>query len=395
MARRYATLATSGPENGRMVKRRGLGALLVGSIIGCTQLVGGRNSTGTALEVASSTGGRPPSHVVLIAIDGTRWQEVFRGTDPILAEAAGIADRQEARELVPNIQSLAERGIALGDDDAPVEASGPNFISLPGYTEILSGRPSRCQENACDERPEHTLADSFREAGAATAEVAVFASWDRVEHAATHEPGSILVSTGRTHGENRKLLADDPALGPLLKAGEEAAPNPGHDDYRPDAQTAALATAFLSERRPRFVFIALGDTDEYAHSGDYAAYLAALRHADKMVGDVISLAAEWESQGEGTLIMVTTDHGREAAFRAHGRAYPESARTWLVGAGGGLSKNVIRRGARHRLADIAPTIETAVRITPRADDDEALPVIAFSADPGPLGIERGALARNR
>jgi hypothetical protein len=364
-----------------MMKTRWFG-LLAAMIGGCSGFATSHGHRDMTWAEVRGEGGAPPIHVVLIAIDGTRWQEIFRGTDAVLAKEAGV-ERETPEALSPNIHALAAAGISLGNDDQPFEASGPNFISLPGYTEMLTGHAAACQENDCDERPAHTLLDSFRDAGAGTDEVAMITSWERIDNVATRESASVVVSAGRNRSENAERIRDDPALASLLDEGAAAEPDPGHGDYRPDRYTAALATAFLSERRPRFLFVSLGDTDEYGHDGDYAGYLAALRRADRLVGEVMATTARWQAQGEQTMILVTTDHGREAAFRAHGRAHPESARSWLVGAGAGLSNHSLRRGERRHLADIAPTIERAVRIVPRANDETGVPLIGFLSGAGP------------
>ncbi len=252
---------------------------------------------------------------------------------------------------------------ALGDDDSPYEASGPNFISLPGYTEMLSGQPALCQENECVFRPLYTVADSFRDAGASRDEVAVIASWEKLETVASHDASSIVVTTGRSHGATRDLLRTDAELATLLDEGEHADPAPGHDDYRPDRYTAEIATRYLALRRPRFLFVALGDTDEYGHQGDYDAYLDALRRADRTVGEIMRITDAWAREGDDTVILVTADHGRAKNFLDHGRDYPESRRTWLIGAG--REFHPAARGGR--LADIAPAIEGWAGIAPPSE----------------------------
>ncbi len=358
---------------------RMLGLLAATTMGGCSELALPQRFADLTWVDVRGEGGAPPVHVVLVAIDGTRWQEVFRGTDDALADAS--LAHASPDELLPNLRALAAAGIALGDDDRPFEASGPNFISLPGYTEMLTGHEARCQENDCDERPLHTLLDSFRDAGALQGDVALITSWDKIERIATRDPESIVVSAGRSGGENLGAFRASPELAALLDEGAAVGPEPGRDGYRPDRYTAALATAFFEKRRPRFLFVSLGDTDEYAHNGDYGRYIGALKRADRMVGEMKAIADGWEEWGERTMILVTTDHGREAHFRAHGRAYPESARAWLVGAGGGLSSRGLRRGERRHLADIAPTIERAMHIASRTNDETGMPLMPALAEP--------------
>lgn len=43
-------------------------------------------------------------------------------------------------------------------------------------------------------------------------------------------------------------------------------------------------SGYLRQVEPSFLFLGLGDTDEYAHRNDYRGYLRALGHADHVVG---------------------------------------------------------------------------------------------------------------
>src|SRR5262245_34502845 len=76
--------------------------------------------------------------VVLVAIDGVRWHEVFEGVDPALADRYGLtrSERLDAESLTPNLHRLMTReGAAIGapGEGPEMVASGPNFMSLPGY----------------------------------------------------------------------------------------------------------------------------------------------------------------------------------------------------------------------------------------------------------------------
>src|SRR5262249_33742599 len=148
-----------------------------------------------------------------------------------------------------------ERGAFVG---APgfgrMAASGPNYISLPGYNELLSGRPSiGCTTNDC---PRTTLPTILDEARAVGAKVAAFSSWERLANATSVTAGAFYVSCGRDGDSN-------------------ISPWPGVADYRPDHITANLALSYYEAEAPDVFFLGLGDPDEYAHRGDYARYLNA------------------------------------------------------------------------------------------------------------------------
>jgi arylsulfatase A-like enzyme len=105
------------------------------------------------------------------------------------------------------------------------------------------------------------------------------------------------------------------------------------------------------------MFLGLGEPDEYAHKGDYPGYLASLRAADATVGELFAVLGRMGNRGERTTVIVTADHGRGRDYRVHGRAFPESARVWLVAAGGGIEARGLAQAMHpHRLADVAPTV---------------------------------------
>jgi hypothetical protein len=310
------------------------------------------------------------THVILVALDGVRPQEVFHGVDPKRSDV-----RMSAAELLPNLTRLGERGVRLGEpgSDVTFEASGPNFISLPGYQELLSGSPSTCKRNDCVDRPSHTLVDRYLEAGAGPEDLAIISSWETIERALSERAAAgAFVSVGRNGGSAHRTSGLEDELRKLLEEGRDVDASPGHGDYRPDARTIEVAVETIRRREPAFSFVGLGDTDEYAHADNYAGYLAALGSADDLLGELAALADEWTARGEPTTIVVTTDHGRSDGFTSHGSDHPESRAIWLVGAGPGLG--ALRGG---RLSDVAPALATIVGLAPRAPLD-GTPMLAAS-----------------
>lgn len=283
-----------------------------------------------------------PSPVVLVTIDGARWQEIFDGVDA--GRIAPPRPTRSARELMPALHGLVrDRGAIVGADArAAIRATGPNFVSLPGYTEILSGRaPLGCRDNDCPQARVPTFLDDAASVGL---RVAAFASWERLGRAVTARPGSFLVSAGR-------------------EMGDTTHPWPGSGDYRPDVRTAALALDYLEREQPDVLFLALGDSDEHAHHGDYDGYLRALEQADGVIRRLLAVLDAMGERGRATHVFVTADHGRARDFRSHGGFAPESSRVWLVAAGPRIRPRGVSRSPRERhLADVAPTVEAVLGV---------------------------------
>ncbi|HTB76964.1 MAG TPA: alkaline phosphatase family protein [Polyangiaceae bacterium] len=302
--------------------------------------------------------------VVLVVLDGVRWQEVFGGVDPTLAASHRAGPVVGARSLLPSLYAaLDARGAAFG---APgygvISASGPNFVSLPGYTEIFGGRaPAACQDNDCAGASGPTIVDALRDRARADSDVAVIASWAPIGRAATRAPSRIVLSAGRKDVEGASFLEDEPSTRAVLDEGARADPRPGHDAFRPDRYTAELALRYLETRRPSFLFVGLGEPDEYAHEDDYRGYLASLRAADDFFGRLFAALDRMGERGRRSLVLVTADHGRARDYRDHGAGLPESARVWLLALGGPVhARGFVQAPHSRRLSDVAPTIRQVV-----------------------------------
>jgi hypothetical protein len=301
------------------------------------------------------------------------------------------AKGEGARDLLPNLYSALEtRGAVIGapGHGKAIAASGPNFVSMPGYTEIFEGRaPAGCQDNACDGTQASTIVDEVRHRATADSQVAVFASWERIRSAATRDPASIVLSAGRADVHGAAFLARDLELRDLLERGAASDPYPGSDGFRPDRYTAALALRYLEATRPAFLFVGLGEPDEYAHRGDYVGYLGALRAADHFVGELFATLDRLGERGRSTLVLLTADHGRARDYREHGGQYPESARVWLAAFGGPVrARGFAEAPEPRRLADVAPTIRAVLDLDTKGDGPSGgIPLSELFDDADPRG----------
>ena len=309
---------------------------------------------------------RSESAVVLVVLDGVRWQEIFNGIDPAMARQRRMTGGEaDPRSLMPNLHRLIESdGLAIGapGHGGEISATGPQFISLPGYIEIFAGKPDfGCYRNDCAPAPARTVADQVEDASGVD-DVALVASWPNIARAASAVPGFALTA-GRKLVAREDTLRGDPATARLLDQGARASAFPGDGEYRPDSFTKPIALRVLASARPRFLFVGLGDADEYAHRNDYRGYLGALRSSDEFLGALTETLHSMGSRGRHTTVLVTTDHGRAYNFMDHGPASPESGRVWLVAAGPDVrGRGLVAAGRHHTLSDVAPTVRALLGI---------------------------------
>lgn len=294
--------------------------------------------------------------VVLVTIDGVRWQDVFVGTEPARSGAPFVP----AAALVPNLHAwTTAHGLRIGGAPAPcgtVHTAGKSNVSLPGYLEIFTGRPTRCLDNECSGAAFTVLDQAVR---AGVPGVASVVSWQPLARAAT------------------SARADTPVF---VSTGPAA--------HRPDAETSAIALDLLRREHPAFLHVGLGDPDEYGHADDYPGYLRALQAADTFVGDVAKVL---ESQGEldRTTVIVTPEHGRESGFKEHGALYPESGRTFVFAFGARVEHHgdeVVCPRGDITLLDIAATVRALLGLVADPSDDAGRPIAPVVAVP-PAEVE--------
>jgi hypothetical protein len=298
---------------------------------------------------------RPAPRVVLVTIDGARWQDVFGGGDPALADERVLGAWADPIDLLPRLHGLAASGVAFGDDAEGcgiVRTHGSSNLSLPGYLELLGGRSTRCHWNGCERTDLPSILDDAERAGIPSASIA---SWEVLERAASDGTSGAFVAAGA------RAWSPPPAKGNLetmLASAARVGPFPGtvRTAYRPDSATRAIALEYLRSASPRLLHVGLGDTDEWAHRGNYVGYLRALHEADAFVGEIIDALQE-KGARDATTILVTTDHGRGRDFREHGPSRPESGRVFLFAAGPRVAEPGTRCASRDiELPDVGATI---------------------------------------
>lgn len=318
-----------------------------------------------AVRAPAATEARPGTEaVVLVTIDGVRWQEIFGGVDRALAASEKLppAPDATARALLPNLHRLFfDEGVALGDParGGGIAGGARWHVSMPGYVQIATGASTDCADNDCKPALGETIADAVT-ATASDNAAAVFGSWSEIARAAAAHPERLFVQTGAAPGQPGRPLH-------------------GGGAYLPDRVTAAQALDHLREKRPRFLWVALGDTDEWAHAGSYTAYLDALREADRFVGELVTTLGSMGDRGAHTAIFVTADHGRDPGFRDHGG--PASSAVWLLARGPTIApRGVIATARRRQLRDVAPTLRALLGLPQRACSACGEPIEEILAD---------------
>ncbi len=205
-------------------------------------------------------------------------------------------------------------------------------FSYPGYAEILTGAAHDDAIDSNDNRryPYLTVLEFLRDRlDLAPREVAVFASWETFRWIASHEADSVHVNAGY-----EPYVTSDPAVSALSRAQFDALTP--WDSARHDAFTVDFAMDYLRRERPRVLYVALDETDDWAHDRNYERVLDALHRVD---GELEALWTWLQTDPEyrdRTALLITVDHGRGLTpedWSTHGRDVAGAEHTWLAAAG--------------------------------------------------------------
>jgi hypothetical protein len=286
-------------------------------------------------------------NIVLITTDGMRWQEVFRGAEESLLnkENGGVRDTNTVRErfwrpapearreaLFPSLWKLvSQQGQIFGNQDkgSVVKVMNGRNFSYPGYNEFLTGIPDpRIISNARLPNPNTNVFEFLNRRPAFHNRVSAVVNWDVIAWVLNAGRSRIPCWTG--------LLM--PSNAPAIRVPawvEESFPRmtPIWKDVILDGFTAGVALDHVRTAKPRALYVAFGETDEWAHDGRYDLYLATAHNVDRFIGQLWDLMQSMPEYRGRTSFVITSDHGRGVSpvrWKNHGAEIEESGAVWVA-----------------------------------------------------------------
>lgn len=312
------------------------------------------------------------ANVLIVTMDGMRWQELFGGlqSDYISKAAGGVSDAAaldtrfggataEARRerLMPFFwTAVARRGQVFGDPAHGSVARVTNglWFSYPGYNEILSGfADPRVDSNDKVLNPNVTVLEWLNRRRGFEGRVAAFASWELLPW---------IVNAGRSgvHANGDGPPVTQPKTDRDRLLNDVAADLPPYwGATRFDAATGFGALEYLRTHRPRVLYVMLGETDEWAHQRRYDLYLDAAARNDRFIRRLWETAQSMPQYAGRTALIVSTDHGRGETvtdWPDHGRKVPAAERIWIAVMGPGVPALGLRTGGNVTQSQIAATV---------------------------------------
>lgn len=320
--------------------------------------------------------------VVLITLDGLRWQELFTGADPLLVankeyvndttglkdefRKEGVSERREA--LMPFIwTNVAEMGQIHGNRTlgSKVDLTNTMWFSYPGYNEILTGKADDARIDSNDKipNPNTTILEIANNDPKYMGKVAAFGSWDVFPYIVNEERSGVPVNAGFELAQGDNLSEREKFLNEL----QPKVPSPW-GSVRLDAFTHYYALEKMKKDHPALIYIAYGETDDFAHDGDYSAYLQSAKTTDAMIKQLWDFTQNDPFYKDNTLFIITTDHGRGTeplrTWTGHGSDVKGAGSVWMILFGKDVApKGEVLKEEQLYTLQIAPTVLETLSLT--------------------------------
>lgn len=294
-------------------------------------------------------------NLVVVTIDGVRWKEVFTGADSLLINNNEYTEDTETqnllywednplerrKKLMPFFWNvLARKGQLFGNRNYgnKVDVANPYKISYAGYNELFTGNPDWLVFN--NSKKVNNNKNIFEKLNAMDAyrnRIALFSSWNVFPYILRSRQNSFFMNSAYE-------TITDTALNDVSVVQENAVFD--KTPTRRDWLTYITAREYIQKKHPRIIYLAFGETDEYAHRKRYDMYLHHINAFDRMLGELWSFLQSTPEYHNRTSLLVTTDHGRgnrSGNWNAHGMTIAGSSHTWMAVMG----PNVAGAGERH------------------------------------------------
>jgi hypothetical protein len=289
-------------------------------------------------------------NIVLITLDGMRWQEIYTGSDSILVDDTGMIETpgsllgdfwnvnplERRKMLMPFFwETLASKGQLYGNRafGNNVNNSNKMWFSYPGYNEVLSGfaDDERINSNSKINNPNVTMLEHLNKMPEYKGKVMAFGSWDVFPFIVNEERSGVPVNAGFDKAEGSDLTPNEI----LINRMQDEIRGPW-DGVRLDPFTQHYAMESIRKYKPKVVYIAYGETDDWAHGNHYDQYLWSAKQTDAYIKEVWEFIQSDPQYKDKTTMIITTDHGRgtsKTSWKGHGAGIPEAGEIWMAAIG--------------------------------------------------------------
>jgi hypothetical protein len=293
---------------------------------------------------------RQTENVIIITLDGFRWQELYGGIDTDIIndktftknagdikDMFGASTPEESRKkLLPFFWTvIASKGQLYGNRTAGnfVNVANRYQVSYPGYNEMFTGYPdTNINSNRKIPNPNKNVLEFINQQEGFKDRVAVFTSWDVFPAILNRERSKLIINSG-----SEPINIPGRQLSPEMKLLNEMQFGDPHflgGDIREDLLTYYTGFEYIKEYHPKVVFLGFDGTDDLAHRGLYDYYLEQAHTSDQCIAELWQYVQFDTQYKDKTTLILLCDHGRgdhpKRNWTSHGASIPESGETWLA-----------------------------------------------------------------
>ncbi|TDE53866.1 phosphoglyceromutase [Flavobacterium sp. GT3P67] len=326
-------------------------------------------------------------NIIIITTDGLRWQELFKGMDSSIANNRKFNqgdstyifkkywndDVKERREkLMPFMWSVvASKGQLYGNRNYnnKVNNANPHWFSYPGYSEIMTGYADPAiNSNEYKPNPHVTVLEFLNQQPKLKGKIAAFGAWEAFDRILNEKRSGIPVASAYDKIGGNNPTAQQKLINDMLTDSYK----PWHADECFDVFTQYEALEELKVNKPKVLYIAYGETDEWAHGGQYRSYLDAAHQVDAWIKQIWDFVQNDPQYKNKTALVFTTDHGRgdkiKAEWTSHGRTIQGASEIWFAAMGVGITgKGEIKTEGQFYQEQFAQTITKLLGYTFKAN----------------------------
>ena len=338
-------------------------------------------------------------NVVVVTLDGFRWQEFFDGADETLLDdkLGGAKDvpglkrrywretaaaRREA--LLPFVWgTIAKQGQIFGNPARKSLATSTNGLkfSYPGYSELFCGIVDpRVNSNAKRENPNLSVFEFLNNRPGFKGKVEIACTWDVFDSIFRTQTSGVPVHAGWKPLKADKLTDRETTLNAAMEMLPRYWPDNAYDLF-----TVGAVRSAIERRKPRVLYVGLGETDEWAHGRRYDLYLDAAHKADRFLAEFWADLQRDPQYKDKTALLLTTDHGRgktRVDWTDHGPGVTGAEFIWMAALGIGVPAAGEREGVLTTQSQIAATVASLV-------GEDFLTAVPAAAKPLPFAIVGG------
>lgn len=290
-------------------------------------------------------------NIVIITTDGFRWHEMFNGMDRIIADDKRFNQEDSAvifkkywdeeiltrrKLLLPFFWStVASQGQLYGNrlQGNRVNVSNPYWFSYPGYSEIMCGYVDiAINKNEYKANPNTTVLEFFNRQTKLKDKVAAFGAWGAFDRILNEDRSGIPVVNAYDNTGGKNPTQNEMLINAMLRDSYKQWKEECYDVF-----THYAAMEHLKTRKPKVLYIAYGETDEWAHARQYRSYLDAAHQFDAWVQEIWDWLQSDPQYKNKTTMFITTDHGRGNKQRdkwtSHGESVENADEIWFAAIG--------------------------------------------------------------